>query len=299
MRVSRLGFGCARIASLTTACSPRAVRSTLDAAFDAGVNFFDTADIYGQGDSERMLGDVFSGRRADIILATKAGLTLSISQTMIRLAKPLANPLLRHWKGGRRSVAQNRLASERKRFEPGFLRERIESSLRRLRTDYIDLFMLHSPPVEVLQNQDVHRLLIDLRDAGKIRYLGVSCDDVASARAALAWEEIDSIQVPVSLDYREMLPEILPMASSRGVGVIAREVFAGGRLRDHPAIRQLSVQRPGLQWFEFALQFVQQMPEVSTVVIGVTTRAHLNANLNALASQPLPQELMTQFRCVT
>ena len=120
LHVSRLGFGCSTIASLTTRHSAAEVRATLLAAVDAGVNFFDTADVYGQGDSERLLGSLFAGRRERVVIATKAGMLLAHSQQAIRFAKPLLQPLLRRWSAGRERSA--RAPGQRAPvFRPGLL----------------------------------------------------------------------------------------------------------------------------------------------------------------------------------
>ena len=128
------------------------MRATLLAAFDHGVNFFDTADVYGQGDSERLQGQVFRGKRQEVILCTKAGLTVDISETLIRWAKPVVGHILRRWKRGQQQIAIARRQVEKHSFQPNYLRRRIESSLRRFQTDYIDIFLLHGPPVSVIKS---------------------------------------------------------------------------------------------------------------------------------------------------
>src|SRR6185295_20246503 len=97
-----------------------------------------------------------------------------------------------------------------------------EDSLRRLRTDRIDLFQLHSPPVDVVAVGDWVEALEALKHQGKIRYYGVSCDSVDAAAAALRHSGVSAIQVPINLLERAAI-RVLPIAREQGVGVIARE----------------------------------------------------------------------------
>ena len=118
LKPSVLGFGCAQIASMSTAYPRREVAATLQAAMEHSVNFFDTADVYGQGDSERLLGEIIQGRRQHAILCTKAGLTLGAPQYAVRLVKPFVNPVMRFWGKGRSTVVRLRQKSEHQCFDP-------------------------------------------------------------------------------------------------------------------------------------------------------------------------------------
>ncbi|MCB1932279.1 MAG: aldo/keto reductase [Candidatus Accumulibacter sp.] len=284
LHVSRLGFGCSTIASLTTRHSAAEVRATLLAAVDAGVNFFDTADVYGQGDSERLLGSLFAGRRERVVIATKAGMLLAHSQQAIRVAKPLLQPLLRRWSAGHERSARARRASERQCFDPAYLRRRVEQSLRRLRTDRLDLLLLHSPPLDVAQHEEVLTLLQRLRHNGTVREFGVSAAELSHARQWAAWPGLTCLQLPltpapVARDGQPSLPaatlELLADLSARGIGVIAREVFGGGlSATDHAA-------RSG------ALRAVLGAEGVSVALAGMGCRAHLRDNLSAFAEASL------------
>ena len=284
LQASQLGMGCSRIASLTTEQSAKVVKTTLLEAFGAGVNFFDTADIYGQGDSERLLGSLFSGERRDqVIYCTKAGLTLSQSQTLVRLVKPVLNPILRRWSVARHRTTEQRLESERQCFEPGYLAQCIHNSLRRLRTDHLDLFMLHSPPVQVVEDDAVRRLLEKFRKDGKASSIGVSCDTVDVAKVALDWQGCDCIQVPVSVIQQDMITEVLPLAAERNVGVIAREPFAGGRVFDIDTTHALGVLSDDRHLVAAeALKYVAGIPAVQVVVARMNAPGHLGQNLRAL-----------------
>jgi len=280
LSVSRLGFGCSTIASLATRHTPAEVRATLLAAVDQGVNFFDTADVYGQGDSERLLGHVLASRREKLVVCTKVGMRLSQSQQVIRLVKPVLNPLLRRWRSGRARSTELRRASERQCFEPAYLRGRVEASLKRLRVERIDLLLLHSPPAEVAERDDVLALLHELRDSGKVRWFGVSAAQLSDAPRWAKWAGLSCLQLPLTPEADAFsgatrLPSdvhaLLSELRARNIGVIAREVFGGGTLASRPALRG------------DALAAVLSAPAVGVALVGMGCRSHLNDNLNALA----------------
>lgn len=280
LRVSRLGFGCSTIASLATRHSPGEVRATLHAAVERGVTFFDTADVYGQGDSERLLGRLLARHREPLVVCTKVGMRLSQSQNVIRFVKPVLNPLLRRWRGGRARTTDLRRASERQCFEPAYLRERIEASLKRLRVERIDLLLLHSPPLEVAERDDVLKLLHEMRDAGTLRWFGVSAIHASHAPRWARWAGLSCLQLPltpevdVSTGALKLPDDVLSLLTDlrrQRIGVIAREVFGGGVLAAHPRARGE------------ALAAVLTAPAVGVALVGMGSRSHLSDNLQALA----------------
>jgi aryl-alcohol dehydrogenase-like predicted oxidoreductase len=115
------------------------------------------------------------------------------------------------------------------------LRRAVEGSLRRLRTDYLDLLQLHSPPADVVSNGGWVEELESLKRAGKIRYYGVSCDTVDAGRAALSHDGVSSLQLVVNLLEQRAADELLPALHQRGVAGIARECLANGLLVKAPA----------------------------------------------------------------
>lgn len=273
IEVSAIGFGCSRIASLTTRYSRREVVATLKAALDQGVSFFDTADVYGQGDSERLLGRVFHGSRDRVVLCTKAGLRLTAPQLAIRLVKPLLNPWL--WRVRRMAAAGDdlRQRSERQCFDPRWLRARLASSLRRLRTDYVDLFLLHNPPPHLGELDAVLALLEKLRVEGSIRAYGVSCAELKDGHFWVGVRGIGCLQVPLDATKVSAARPLLDEVHGRGAGLIVRGIYGGERFS-----------RIGLQALRplHALAPLLAQPDVGTVVIGMGCRQHLAENLAAL-----------------
>jgi aryl-alcohol dehydrogenase-like predicted oxidoreductase len=206
LRVSVAGLGCNNFGRLLDLEGTRAV---VDAAIDAGVTLFDTADIYGNGGgSEEMLGEVLAGRRDQIVLATKFG-----HQQVDMGYGPAAGA-----KGGR-----------------AYIRRAVEDSLRRLRTDHLDLYQLHTPdPVTPIE--ETLRALSELVTEGKVRYLGHSnlsgwqIADAAHVAREAGTEAFISAQNQWSLLEREAEAEVVPAARHFGLGVLPYYPLANGLL---------------------------------------------------------------------
>jgi len=170
-RVSEIGFGGARIGGLLAQDGGRAASlRTLEAACDAGINFYDTADMYSQGESEILIGKAFRKKHDKVFIATKGGYLLPGRKKLIQLIKPFAKPIVRAI--GLRSSAVPAALSGRvsQDFSPDHLRKAVEASLRRLRSDHIDLYQIHSPPREELRGarlQDALGLLARFKAEGK------------------------------------------------------------------------------------------------------------------------------------
>src|SRR5258707_300050 len=163
-KIADISFGAWAIGGAWGQVSDEDALAALHKAVDAGVNFFDTADVYGSGRSERLIAQLKKSRQQEIIVATKAGRRLP-----------------------RQTVA-------------GYSREKlttwIEDSLRTLATDTLDLLQLHCPPTALYQGPEVFAILDDLVKAGKIRYYGVSVEKVEEARVSVArLRRLSSIQV--------------------------------------------------------------------------------------------------------
>jgi aryl-alcohol dehydrogenase-like predicted oxidoreductase len=300
--VSELGLGCARIGGIFQT-DPSGFMNLLSAARDAGINVYDTADIYSQGESEELIGRAFRGCRDRVVLLTKAGYCLPAQRRLVARLKPVVRPLL-HVLRVRRdrlpTAVRGALAQD---FSPTYLRGAIEGSLRRLRTDRIDLFQLHSPPAEIVARGDWIEAVEALKQQGKIRYYGVACDTVDAARAAMRHPGVSSVQITVNLLERGGLDTVLPEALARNVGVVARECLANGLLVKDPATIDLGAycksaeeralrakqlaeyhQRAaadGCTLSELALDFVTRLDGVPVALIGARSVAQLQGLLAA------------------
>ncbi len=199
MRVSAIGFGAWAIGGSWGAVDDAASMRALHTAVDAGVNFIDTADVYGDGHSERLVARLRRERAgAPLYVATKAGRRLP-AQTV----------------GG---------------YTRANLTAWVERSLENLDTEAIDLLQLHCPPSELIRGAEVFGILDDLVAAGKLRYYGVSVETAAEALAAMAHPRVQSVQIIFNMFRLKPAERVLPEARRRGVGILARVPLASGLL---------------------------------------------------------------------
>jgi aryl-alcohol dehydrogenase-like predicted oxidoreductase len=275
---------------LSTRHAPAEIGATLLEAFDRGINFFDTADIYGQGDSERLLGKLFRDKRDKVIFCSKAGLTINLSQTFIRWVKPFVHPILRRWKTAMTQMMVTRQQSEGQCFNSNYLRNQIESSLRRLKTDYLDLFLLHNPPKTVSSDENVFEMLEKLRQQGMIRFYGISCNTAEVAMAFMTRDGVACLQVPANIMQSEVLNLVLPAAQEKDLAIISREPFAGGSIFSHAPFNEFCEARLNRKAPRVALQYLLQRNGTGVVLIGMTCRKNLYGNLNAFEAAPLSEK---------
>lgn len=291
--VSVVGLGCNNFGGRTPEDASRAV---IDTAIDAGITLFDTADIYANSESEKILGSALRGRRDQVILATKFG----------HCDRDMGYGPAAGAKGGR-----------------GYLRRAVEESLRRLRTDYIDLYQLHTPD----QNTPILETLSALHELvneGKVRYIGHS--NFASwqlAQAAHAAREnalipFVSAQNHWSLLERNVEAELIPAAEHYGVGVLPYFPLAQGMLtgkvrrgdplpqgsriatRSHLVTEEKLDQVQALEtWgekngrslLEIAIAGLAARPVVGSVIAGATRPEQVLANVRAAQWAPTTDEL--------
>lgn len=299
LQVSELGLGCARIGGIFKN-DPKQFIELLSAARDQGINFFDTADMYSQGESETLLGRAFHKRRDQVIFASKVGYCLPAQRQLIARVKPFVRPLIRLLRIKRENLPSSVRGTIAQDFSSAYVQKAVEGSLRRLRTDYLDVLQLHSPPAEIVARGDWSRAIEELKRAGKVRYFGISCDTLDAAEAALG-ADISSLQVVVSLLEPSFAQAIVPRAQERGIAVIARETLANGLLvkaeheidlaaycqtpeqiasrQSELARHRAAAQARGVPLARHALEYVTHTKGVSVALIGVSRREQLTATL--------------------
>lgn len=295
MKVSEVGFGGWAIGGNSYGKTDDAEsRRALEAAFRGGVNFFDTADIYGEGHSEELIGEVFEGWRSEIVIASKAGWNF--------------------YEGGAHQD-----------FRPEYIESACEKSLRRLRTDSIDVYQLHNPNLDLLKTkgEELFAPLKRLQKAGRIRFYGISIHVPQEGMEAIQLGCVDTLQVIYNLIDQRPAAELLGLAKSANVGLIAREPFACGMLTgkygrnatfqgpDHrrrwrreqilrdldkldrvkAVLEPLKAPLPVL-----ALEFVLAHEAVSTVIPGAKTVEQVRENIGASDSTHLSWEEVEKIR---
>ncbi len=304
LQVSEIGLGCARLGGLLAQNQVRGESSLtlLHKAFEAGITFFDTADMYTQGESETLLGKAFHAKRDKVVIASKGGYCLPGRRKLLARIKPVVRPLARVLgikRGNLPAAVSGALAQD---FSPRYLSEAVEASLRRLRTDYLDLYQLHSPPGAIIESGECLETLETLKNQGKIRYYGVAVDTVEDALRCLKFPEIASVMAPFGLLDPEALDAFFAQAEARKLAVIARGCFGGGLLSADLTQQQLQEKTPkweqilayrqfaeqrGRSLLEMALQFSLGIRPISVNLLGMRTEAHLRTNLAYLAAPPL------------
>lgn len=305
LRVSALGLGCARLGGVFQS-NTRGFLDLLSFAFDSGVNFFDTADMYSQGESESLIGKAFRGKRDAIIIASKAGYRLPSRRRWAGRFKPLLRPLVRLLKLRRDQLRSGSRGVLSQDFSPGYLKTAVEGSLRRLGTEYLDILQLHSPPLDVVERGEWLPALEELKRTGKVRYFGVAVDSIEAGLAALRYPEVSSIQFTLNLLEQAGATELFPTAQRQGVGGVARECLANGLLAKAAAdidlrgycsspeqevlrARQLAdldreAQTSGRSVLSRALAYPGSVPGVSVSLLGARSVEQLRALLLAAGS---------------
>jgi len=197
-QVSEVSFGAWAIGGSWGHVSDDESMAALHQAVDCGVNFIDTADVYGDGRSERLVARLRRERREEIVVATKAGRRLSPHTADGYNTRNLA----------------------------GF----VEDSLRNLSTDHLDLVQLHCPPTDVYYRPEVFGALDDLARAGKIRFYGVSVERVEEALKAIEFPNVQTVQIIFNCFRQRPAELFFPEARRRRVGILARVPLASGLL---------------------------------------------------------------------
>ena len=197
-KVSDISFGAWAIGGAWGNVSDDESLAALNQAIDSGVNFIDTADVYGDGRSERLIAQLKKTRKDEIIVATKAGRRLP-KQTVAGYSRENLNG----W---------------------------VDRSLKNLSTDTIDLVQLHCPPTELYNRAEVFGMLDDLVKAGKIRHYGVSVEKVEEALKAIEYPNVQTVQIIVNCFRQKPAETFFPKAKEKRVGILARVPLASGML---------------------------------------------------------------------
>ncbi|MBI4228823.1 MAG: aldo/keto reductase, partial [Deltaproteobacteria bacterium] len=311
LKVSELGLGCSSLGGGLYHRDDQESIKTLFQAFDLGINFYDTSDNYSQGNSERLIGQAFKGKRDRVIIASKGGAVFSPLGSFALRLKMILRPMRHLLHPMRRYLHQMRDSEKSYDYSPRHLTEAIHGSLKRLQTDYIDLYQLYNPSSSILESGEVFDTLDKLKVQGKIRYYGVSCVTVDGALLCLKHHGTSSVQVTINLLDQEAITKLIPLSQENKLAVIARVPLAQGLLtnaqNDTMAEQSARNQREFEDrknraknfWFlvkenrtiaQAALQFVLQFQGVSVVIPGMINRRQLNENLGALAAPPLTKE---------
>ena len=259
---------------------PAEANEVLNAVLDAGINFIDTSPDYGP--SEEMIGQSIANRRDEYFLATKCGCPVAVEQ-------------------GHVYTRENIEAA-------------VEQSLRRMRTDYLDLVQFHgSPSREALEEHDAIGVLRDLKQQGKVRFIGMS-STLPNLADHIEMDVFDEFQIPYSAVQREH-EDLISAAARAGAGTVIRGGVARGApsREKHWDVRRLPEvppERPREIWegadlddlldgaspMEFTLRFTLSHPDLHTTIVGTASTEHLRQNLESARKGPLPEDVYQEAR---
>lgn len=298
--VSEVGLGCWQFGGDFGPMEESTAFGIMQAAVDNGINFFDTADVYGAGRSEALIGEFLKQCRKPVFVATKFG----------RNAKVYPD-----------------------KYSEDALRRAVDAALERLGRDTIDLLQLHCIPIRILREAKVFDWLRRVREEGLIRHFGASVETEEEGMLCLQQEGVVSLQVIVNIFRQRPLHELLPAAKGRGVGIIVRLPLASGLLsgrytretrfaptdhrnynRDGQAFSVgetfagLTLEKgialtgalksyvpAGMTMAQMAQRWVLDHDAVTTIITGVSRPEQARENTVASKLAPLPAELHTRL----
>ncbi len=294
LEVSVIGFGAWGIGGApfwNTEGDNKSINS-IKKAFDLGINFFDTAPVYGFGHSEELIGKALKPFRDKVVLATKCGL---------------------RWD-------KEALGSIRKDASRKSILEEIDQSLKRLDTDRIDLYQVHWPDVETSQ-QETMETLLEIQEQGKIRFIGLSNYSATQIKECLEYGEIVSLQPEFSLLAKKIQKETVPLCLENNIGIIAYSPLSSGVLTgkydQHTKFKDWRskgiigtftgdgfvenigkvdrlkevAEEEGKTCGQTAINWVLRQSGLTTALVGVKNPAQVEENIRATGWQPSPANI--------
>ena len=279
-----VGFGGAPFALLGTPAAE--TDALLGALLDLGVGLLDTAACYGGGDSEESIGRAIGARRSEYTLVSKCGHRVD--------------------------------EADGEEWSPALIAASVDRSLSRMRTDRVDVMLLHSCPLEILERGEALDALRRARDAGKIRFLGYSGDNEAATYAARQ-PDVAVIETSISIADQCNIDGVLQVARERNLGVLAKRPIANAAWKEaeqqpgfygdyasvyHGRLAAMGTTPadlgydgdPAAAWPEIALRFTLAQPGLHTAIVGTTNPAHVAANVAATEKGPLPADQVVALR---
>ncbi|MFW5759980.1 MAG: aldo/keto reductase [Cyclobacteriaceae bacterium] len=276
----------------------------INLAIDNGVNFIDTADVYSDGESEAAIGRVLKTRTEKVYVASKCGRKISPHMSEV--------------------------------YTPKRLKDLVESSLRNMQMEQLDLIQLHCPPTQVYYRPEIFEVFDRLKDEGKIAHFGVSVEKIEEALKAMEYPNVASVQIIFNMFRQRPLDKFLRQASAEKIGVIARVPLASGLLTgkfdkqtrfsdtDHrsfnregqafdkgetfagidydtglEAVEEIKKVFPQMYTLpQYALRWILMFQEVNTVIPGASSPEQVLSNVKASDIPPLTSEEMHQVDAI-
>jgi aryl-alcohol dehydrogenase-like predicted oxidoreductase len=253
------------MASLGRAISIRQADSLISRMVELGIRVIDTADAYGSGDCEYLLGKVLQGRREHFTLATKAGYCHSNLKGPLRCLNQFVKKLKQR-------------TGPRHCFEAGYLTRCVEQSLERLRTDHLEAFLLHNPALHDIQSDATLDVLQRIKASGKTLAVGICSSNMRVLEEAVHMAGIDVVQTPASLDLAKSMSALWKAFNDRGVHIIGNHVYNPACLSRPEATHELLMRASA-----------SLIPASATILCGTRNPSHL-AQSNLWAESPLNED---------
>lgn len=296
LQLSEVALGCWQFGGDFGPITNDAVEDIIGTALDNGINFFDTADVYGAGRSESLLGQFFQEHSNPPVIATKYGRGPGTYPDGYSLDK---------------------------------MRDSVRHAQDRLQVDCIDLIQLHCVPTEVLKHGEIFDHLRTVQQEGHVRYFGASVETVEEGLICAEQSDLTSLQVIFNIFRQKLIDELFPVVRDKNIGVIVRLPLASGLLSgkysadtefdpsDHrnynrngeafsvgetfagikfekglQLVEQIRALVPGeLSMAQMAMRWILDHPEVTTVIPGASSAKHAKSNAQASSLEPLAAEL--------
>ncbi|MBB6455318.1 aryl-alcohol dehydrogenase-like predicted oxidoreductase [Salirhabdus euzebyi] len=285
--ISEISLGC-----MSLGTDEKKAQTIIDKALDAGINYLDTADLYDQGVNESIVGKAVKGKRENVIIGTKVGNRFEVGKEGW------------HWDPSKK-----------------YIKEEVKDSLRRLHTDYIDLYQLHGGTLEDPIDETIEAFE-ELKQEGLIRYYGISSIRPNVIREFIKKSNIVSVMMQYSLFDRRPEEEVLDLLHENNISVLARGPLAKGMLSKKGLAQVETKGRDGYLDYEYeelktstaaflhfvneertpnaiALQYVLKHPALASAVFGASSINQLEENLTYLNSKPLDDNLYNQLKKMT
>jgi aryl-alcohol dehydrogenase-like predicted oxidoreductase len=303
LKISEVGLGCWQLgADWGSKIGKKKAFDILNEAVNNDINFFDTADVYGDGRSEKLIGEFLKSSSSDVKIATKFGRSADVFPD---------------------------------NYTEKALRRAIENALKRLNIDCIDLLQLHCIPTEELKNGAIFDWLRALKQEGKITHFGASVESVEQGLICIEEEELQSLQVIFNVFRQKLVKQLLPEASKKGIGIIVRLPLASGLLSgkfnkttlfqkdDHrnynkngeafnvgetfaglpfeigvELSEELKAFCPNnMSLTEMSLRWILDHKEVTTIIPGASSNQHVLQNSRTSSLPPLSKQIMQNLEC--
>ncbi len=300
--ISEVGLGCWQIgADWGNEIDKKKAFKILDEAVNNGINFFDTADVYGDGRSEELIGEFIKNSKTKIKIATKFGRNSNVFPN---------------------------------NYTETALRKSVAASIKRLNITSIDLLQLHCIPTEILKKGAIFDWLRTLKKEGKILHFGASVESVEQGLLCIEQDELQSLQVIYNIFRQKLTKELLPLAYAKGIGIIVRLPLASGLLTgkftsntQFPENDHRNYNRDGqafnvgetfaglpfdtgvklaedlkafcpseMSLTHMALRWILDHKEVSTIIPGASSSKHIFENSNTSNLHPLSKKLMFDLK---